>query len=47
MNDILRCLMAHFTGPASFSMVTPEMLGYLYEPRWWRNESNLVIVPSN
>ena len=31
MNDILRCLMAHFTGPASFSMVTPEMLGYLYE----------------
>jgi hypothetical protein len=31
INEMLRCLMAHLTGPASFSMVTPEMLGHLYE----------------
>ncbi|HUT88062.1 MAG TPA: N-6 DNA methylase [Thermoguttaceae bacterium] len=31
VNGMLECLMAHLTGPASFSMVPPESLGYLYE----------------
>ncbi len=31
VNGMLECLMAHLTGPASFSMVTADALGYLYE----------------
>jgi len=31
VREMLRSLMAHLTGPASFSMVTPEALGFLYE----------------
>jgi predicted RNA methylase len=31
VEGIFQRLMAHLTGPASFSMVTAEMLGYLYE----------------
>lgn len=31
VEEMLRCLIAHLTGPASFSLVTAEMLGYLYE----------------
>ena len=31
VNEMLACLMAHLTGPASFSMVTPEALGHLNE----------------
>src|SRR6185312_11911916 len=31
VNEMLLRVMAYLTGPASFSMVTPEMLGDLYE----------------
>ena len=31
VDEMLLRIMAHLTGPASFSMVTPEMLGDLYE----------------
>ncbi len=31
VDEMLTRIMAHLTGPASFSMVTPEMLGDLYE----------------
>lgn len=31
VEEMLKCLMAHLTGPASFSMVTPDAIGYLYE----------------
>jgi hypothetical protein len=31
VDEMLRRIMAHLTGPASFSMVTAEMLGHLYE----------------
>ncbi len=31
VDEMLGCLMAYLTGPASFSMVTPEAIGYLYE----------------
>lgn len=31
VDKMLRRIMAHLTGPASFSMVTAEMLGHLYE----------------
>jgi hypothetical protein len=30
-DKMLRCIMAHLTGPACFSLVTPDMLGDLYE----------------
>ena len=31
VDQMLACIMAHLTGPASFTMVTPETLGHLYE----------------